>query len=48
MALYNDLADELDRLRELKQNAMTESTEREGLKQQLPGSRSFLQSRRSR
>lgn len=30
---YNDLADEIDHLRELKQNAMAENAEREGLKQ---------------
>jgi len=30
---YNSVADEIDRLRELKQNALVESAEREGLKQ---------------
>ena len=35
MALYNDLADEIDRLRELKQNAMAENAEIEGLKQRI-------------
>lgn len=32
---YNDLADELDHLREMKQAALTENAEREGLKQRI-------------
>lgn len=30
---YNSVADEINRLRELKQNALVESADREGLKQ---------------
>jgi site-specific DNA recombinase len=41
---YNDLADEIDRLRELKQNAMAGSAEREGLKQRISEMRDFLNS----
>ncbi len=33
---YNSVADEIDHLRELKQKALTESAEREGLKSGLP------------
>lgn len=32
---YEDLADEIDLLREQKQNAMAENAEREGLKQRI-------------
>lgn len=39
---YNDIADEIQRLRELKQNALTESAEREGLKKQIAEMREFL------
>ena len=39
---YEDLADEIDRLRELKQNAMVESSEREGLKQRIAEMKQFL------
>ncbi len=39
---YEDLADEIDRLRELKQNAMVESSEREGLKQRIAEMQKFL------
>lgn len=39
---YNDLADEIDRLRELKQNAMAENAEREGLKQRIAEMQEFL------
>ena len=39
---YNDLADELDRLREQKQNAMAENAEREGLKQRIAEMQEFL------
>ncbi|KLE14148.1 recombinase family protein, partial [Clostridium sp. C8] len=39
---YNDLADEIDRLRELKQNAMAENVEREGLKQRIAEMQEFL------
>lgn len=41
---YNDLADEIDRLRELKQNAMAENAEREGLKQRIAEMQEFLKS----
>ncbi|MFV0467029.1 MAG: DNA recombinase, partial [Lachnospiraceae bacterium] len=37
-----DLADEIDHLRELKQNAMAENAEREGLKQRIAEMREFL------
>ena len=40
---YNSVADEIDRLRELKQNALVESTEREGLKQRIREMREFLE-----
>lgn len=39
---YNDLADEIDRLRELKQNAMAENAEREGMKQRIAEMQEFL------
>lgn len=39
---YNDLADEIDRLRELKQNAMAENAEREGLKKRIAEMQEFL------
>ena len=39
---FNDLADEIDRLRELKQNAMAENAEREGLKQRIAEMQEFL------
>jgi len=39
---YNDLADEIDRLREVKQNAMAENAEREGLKQRIAEMQEFL------
>lgn len=41
---YNDIADEIHRLRELKQNALTESAEREGLKKRIAEMREFLDS----
>lgn len=40
---YNSVADEIDRLRELKQNALGESAEREGLKQRIRQMREFLE-----
>ncbi|MGE5661065.1 MAG: site-specific recombinase, partial [Ignavibacteriales bacterium] len=39
---YNDLADEIDRLREQKQNAMAGNAEREGLKQRIAEMKAFL------
>lgn len=39
---YNDLADEIDRLRELKQNALVESAEREGKRQRIAEMTDFL------
>ena len=39
---YNGVADEIDRLRELKQKALTESTEREGLKKRIAEMEEFL------
>ncbi|OOB76390.1 hypothetical protein AXF41_12425 [Clostridium haemolyticum] len=39
---YNDLADEIDHLRELKQKAMAENAEREGLKQRIAEMQEFL------
>jgi DNA invertase Pin-like site-specific DNA recombinase len=39
---YNNLADEIDHLRELKQNAMAENAEREGLKQRIAEMQEFL------
>ncbi len=38
---YNNVADEIDRLRELKQKALTESAEREGLKKRIVEMREF-------
>lgn len=43
---FNDLADEIDRLRELKQNAMAENAEREGLKQRIAEMQEFLTEQR--
>ena len=40
---YNSVADEIDRLRELKQNALVKSAEREGLKQRIREMREFLE-----
>lgn len=40
---YNSVADEIDRLRELKQKALTESAEREGLKKRIAEMREFLE-----
>ena len=40
---YNSVADEIDRLRELKQNALVESAKREGLKQRIRDMREFLE-----
>ena len=40
---YNSVADEIDRLREVKQNALVESAEREGLKQRIREMREFLE-----
>lgn len=39
---YNSVADEIDRLRELKQEALTESAEREGVKKRIAEMREFL------
>ena len=39
---YSDLADEIDRLREQKQNLMTKSAEREALKQRMAEMKEFL------
>lgn len=39
---YNSVADEIDRLRELKQKAFTESAEREGLKKRIVEMKDFL------
>lgn len=39
---YNDLADEIDHLREMKQAALTENAEREGLKQRISEMQQFL------
>lgn len=41
---YNNIADEIYRLRELKQNALVENAEREGLKQRIQEMREFLDS----
>lgn len=41
---YNSVADEIDCLRELKQKALTESAEREGLKKRISEMREFLNS----
>lgn len=40
---YNSVADEIDRLRELKRNALVESAEQEGLKQRIREMREFLE-----
>ena len=40
---YNSVADEIDRLRELKQNALVESAEREGVKQRIREMWEFLE-----
>ena len=40
---YNSVADEIDRVRELKQKALTESAEREGLKKRIAEMREFLE-----
>ena len=45
---YNSVADEIDRLRELKQNALVESAEREGPKQRLREMREFLEQQSNR
>lgn len=39
---YNSVADEIDRLRELKQKALTESAERDGLKKRIAEMKNFL------
>lgn len=41
---YNSVADEIDRLRELKQKALIESAEREGLKKRIAEMKDFLNS----
>lgn len=41
---YNGIADEIHRLRELKQNALAKSAEREGLKKRIAEMREFLDS----
>ncbi|MBR1930398.1 MAG: site-specific recombinase [Lachnospiraceae bacterium] len=41
---YNSIADEIYRLRDLKQNALVESAEREGLKKRIAEMREFLDS----
>ncbi|MGN8961557.1 zinc ribbon domain-containing protein [Bariatricus sp. HCP28S3_D3] len=41
---YNSVADEIDHLRELKQKALTESAEREGVKKRIAEMREFLDS----
>lgn len=41
---YNSVADEIDHLRELKQKALVESAEREGLKKRIAEMREFLTS----
>lgn len=41
---YNSVADEIDRLRELKQKALTQNAEREGLKKRIAEMREFLNS----
>lgn len=41
---YNNIADEIYRMRALKQNALVESAEREGLKQRIQEMREFLDS----
>ncbi len=39
---YGGIADEIDRLRKLKQKALAEKTEREGLKERIAEMRKFL------
>ena len=39
---YDDVADEIDHLRELKQAALTENAEREGMKQRIFEMKQFL------
>ena len=39
---YDDVADEIDLLREMKQVALTENAEREGLKQRISEMQQFL------
>ena len=39
---YDDIADEIDHLREMKQVALTENAEREGLKQRISEMQQFL------
>lgn len=41
---YNDIAEEIYRLRDLKQNALAESAERKGLKKRIAEMREFLDS----
>lgn len=41
---YNSVLDEINRLREQKQNALTESAEREGLKKRISEMKEFLDS----
>lgn len=41
---YNDIVDEIHRLRELKQNALAESEERKGLQKRIAEMREFLNS----
>lgn len=41
---YNNIADEIYRLRELKQSVLVENAEREGLKQRVKDMREFLDS----
>ena len=41
---YNDIADEIHRLRELKQNALAENAERKGLQKRIAEMREFLDS----
>ena len=39
---YTEIADEIDRLREMKQNALVENAERDGLKQRITEMVDFL------
>lgn len=45
---YNDLADEIDHLREMKQKGLTEKAEREGLKQRIVEIQKFLTEQKER
>ncbi len=45
---YGSIADEIDRLRELKQKALAESAEREGLKKRIAEMRKFLREQDTR